>query len=102
MPGRRVSARDAEGARYDLMPIGYAGEPSSLARVSFRSSQEQLLTIPQAGLVVHVIYYPPENAMAGEHGILDIKVWRSSDGTLLGQTQASTGATIQRARFRCR
>lgn len=94
-PAARVSARGADGARYDIMPVGYAGEASPLARVSFRSSQEQLLAIPEAGLVVHVIYYPPENASQEQGGTLDVEVWRSSDGVLLGRARTSSAAAIQ-------
>ncbi len=95
-PAARVTARSADGSRYDLLSLDNTDAVASpLARVSFVNSQEQLLAVPEAGLVIHLIYYSPASAPGSARGALDVEVWRSSDGQLLSQTLTSEAAVVQ-------
>jgi hypothetical protein len=85
-PAARISARDAEGHVLSLLRMGAYGSRQNLVRLRFAAQQqEQTLAIPEANVVLRLVYYP-ELAVQGTHGrALQVQFHRGQDGGLLAE-----------------
>ena len=84
-PAVRVSAQK-EGQYLNLETVVGDSVPQPVLRLRFsEQQQEQLLAIPEAGLVVRLVHYAQPVARETETGALDVQVLRGRDGKLLGE-----------------
>ncbi len=92
-PAARLSVQQGDGTALNLQQMLSETEPRHVLRVRFSErQQEQLVAVPEAGLIVRLIQYP--NASREERGTLHVEVLRGQDGVLIAEQFLTDAGTI--------
>lgn len=83
-PAIRVTAQRTAGESLSIQHMAGSTRPQRVLRVGFSGrQQEQLLAVPQADIVVRLVYYPAFLAQGTRRNTLHVQMLRGSDGRIL-------------------
>jgi len=85
-PAVRVAAHGDKGVALRLQSMSRDPAPRSVARFSFSGAQqEQLLAVPDANLIVRLVYYPSLAARGYAGPVVHVRAERGVDGLRLAE-----------------
>jgi hypothetical protein len=92
-PAVRLSVSQDDGTALNLQQMLSEAEPRHVLRVRFSErQQEQLVAVPEAGLIVRLTQYP--NASREEARTLHVEALRGQDGGLIAEQFLTDAGTI--------